>query len=300
MLRWLLPAALVACASDGASPIASTEQLRILDVVGTWRWLHRTADDGTARVEDETWTFRADGTGRVVGRYVRSVDVRSTDGQSFACSQQPWYRQRAIFDVVVEATPDGLVARETAVETEPSPCDAAFRALATYSLVPRGNRLELRWDGGSQTLWQQTATATELPAATWPASAQPTGAWRWQTRSYDDDRNIRDEAEWWEITRRTDTVLDATYRRRVTVRSLDGAVILCAGAPTWSFDDTYVLDVEREDAVWHIRERGVAAGTHPCIAPTPARATDEATAEQLGDFLVLEWRGKRRQVLYRP
>jgi hypothetical protein len=27
---------------------------------------------------------------------------------------------------------------------------------------------------------------------------------------------------------------------------------------------------------------------------------DEATAEQLGSYLVLEWRGKRRQVLYRP
>ena len=35
------------------------------------------------------------------------------------------------------------------------------------------------------------------------------------------------------------------------------------------------------------------------LQPTPKRALDEATAEQIGDFLVVEWRGKRRQILYR-
>jgi len=38
----------------------------------------------------------------------------------------------------------------------------------------------------------------------------------------------------------------------------------------------------------------------PCLRTTPHRALDEATAEQIGDYLILAWRGKRRQILYRP
>src|SRR5207245_11626703 len=118
--------------------------------------------------------------------------------------------------------------------------------------------------------------------------------------SYDDDGNLRDESEWWQITRRSDTRLDATYRRRVTVRSPNGDAIACAGQPAWSFDDAYVLDGQREEEHWHFHELAVEPGDHPCLRVTPHRTLDEATAEQIGDFLVLEWRGKRRQILYRP
>jgi len=64
--------------------------------------------------------------------------------------------------------------------------------------------------------------------------------------SQDESGNIRDESEWWEITRRTDTRLDATYRRRVIVRSPDGSPIACANGPTWTFDDSYVLEGQKE------------------------------------------------------
>jgi hypothetical protein len=60
-----------------------------------------------------------------------------------------------------------------------------------------------------------------------------------------------------------------------------------------------VLDGHREEEHWHFYERATEPGDHPCLRVTPRRALDEATAEQLGDYLVLEWRGKRRQVLYR-
>jgi hypothetical protein len=86
----------------------------------------------------------------------------------------------------------------------------------------------------------------------------------------------------------------------VTVRSVDGSPIPCAGAPSWTFDDAYVLDGQREEEHWHFYERAAEPGDHPCLRVTPRRSLDEATAEQLGDNLVLEWRGKRRQVLYRP
>ena len=293
---------LAACQPPSSRRARAIEQDELLHLAGTWRWLHRAESDGTIRVEDEQWQLLMTDGAHLAGHYMRTLDVRTTDRLGFPCNQRLAYRQRALFDVVVEADDDGgWVARETGYQAEPSPCDHGFRHVTTYQAVPRGNRLELRWDGGSQTLWH-VGEVTDTLAVPWSATtpAVPAGAWQWQTRSYDDDRHVREEAEWWEITPRGDTALDATYRRRVTVRSVDGSPIACAGAPSWSFDDAYVLEGEREEQHWHFRERAVDAGTHPCLAATPNRALDEATGEQLGDYLVLEWRGKRRQVLYRP
>jgi hypothetical protein len=275
----------------------------MLDLVGSWRWLHRAEEQGTTRVEDEQWQLVPDGASstRLRGRYVRSVEVRSTDGVPFRCNQQPWYRQRAVYDVVAEREGGAFVMRETAYKAEASPCDHGFRHMDSYAIEPHGNRLVLRWNGGTQTLWHTDATVKELPEPEWTeAAVDLTGAWRWQASSYDGDGNVRDEAEWWEITRRSETRVDATYRRRVTVRNPDGAPIACANAPSWTFDDAYVLDGQKEEEHWHFYERAVEPGDHPCLRTTPRRSIDEATAEQIGQFLVLEWRGKRRQILYRP
>ena len=85
----------------------------------------------------------------------------------------------------------------------------------------------------------------------------------------------------------------------MTVRNPDGKPIACANAASWSFDDAYVLAGYREEEHWRFNELAVEPGDHPCVRATPKRTIDEATAEQIGDFLVLEWRGKRRQILYR-
>ena len=52
--------------------------------------------------------------------------------------------------------------------------------------------------------------------------------------------------------------------------------------------------------VEHFHELAAEPGDHPCLRATPKRTLDEATAEQLGDYLILEWRGKRHEILYRP
>jgi hypothetical protein len=274
----------------------------LTDLVGGWRWLLRTGEAGTTRVEAETWRLGPTPgvPTRLSGRYLRVVEVRSDDRVPFACNQRPWYQQRALYDVTVEPTATGFAVRETGYQAETSPCDHGFRRLGSYSGDADGERFTLSWDGGSQTLWQIDADLAELPVAPWPAVPELTGPWRWDATSYDDAGNVRDESEWWEITRRGETRLDLTYRRRVTVRSPDGSTIACAGGPTWSFDDAYVLDGVREEEHWHLHELAADPGEHPCLRATSRRSLDEATAEQLGDFLVLEWRGKRRQVLYRP
>jgi len=297
----------LACQPPGAGapttrPAPIAQPFVLADLVGGWRWIFHTTEQGTSRVEDETWRLEPDpaGPGRLVGRYLRTVEVRSLDRVPFSCNQRLWYRQRAAYDVIVELGDHGFDVHETAYATEASPCDHGFRKLDEYQADPHGNRMTLHWSAGKQTLWQTDDAIAALPATPWPDHYEPTGSWRWDATSFDSDGNVRDEHEWWEITRRTDTRLDATYRRRVTVRSPDGSPIACANAPSWSFDDAYVLDGQREEEHWHFHELAVGPGDHPCLRATPRRALDEATAEQIGDFFVLEWRGKRHQVLYRP
>ena len=306
-MKRLLLVAVAACQPPGpGTPTtrpAPPPRVHLLnDLVGGWRWLLRTPDAGTSRVESETWRlWPTPGVPtQLTGRYLREVEVRSDDRIPFACNQRPWYRQRAIYDVTVQTAPSGFTVRETGYRTEPGPCDHGFRHLASYAGDADGERFTLHWDSGDQTLWQVDSDVAELPAVAWPAGPEVTGPWRWDATSYDDAGNLRDESEWWEITRRNDRQLDLSYRRRVTVRSPDGAAIVCAGGPAWSFDDAYLLDGEREDEHWRFHERAYSPGEHPCLQAYPRRSLDEATAEQLGDYLVLEWRGKRHQVLYRP
>lgn len=297
---------LVAC-QPPAQPAASrpaplAKQYTVLDLVGTWQWMLRTDEAGTSRVESETWHLHADPAHptHLVGNYLRTVEVRSLDRVPFRCNQRPWYRQRAVYDVTLDGDAHGnFKVHETGYTTEPSPCDHGFRHEGDYSATPQDTRLVLSWGDGTQSLWKTATANDEPPAPPWPQTYDPAGPWRWDATSYDDDGNIRDETEWWQITRRSETRLDATYRRRVTVRSPDGQPIACAGAPSWTFDDAYVLDGQKEEEHWHFYELAVEPGDHPCLKATPKRNLDEATAEQIGDFFVLEWRGKRREILYR-
>lgn len=307
MTRIALLAVLVACSAPGSGspttrPAPLAQQFTLTDLVVGWRWILRTTEAGTTRIEDETWRFRRieGSVTELVGRYIRNVEVRSEDRMPFQCNQRPWYRQRAVYDVAVQLTPTGFQIRETEYRAEPSPCDHGFRHTSGYTVELGRGRMTLVWEGGTQTLFQIDDDNLELAVDPWPAKARIAGPWRWDAVSYDDDGNLRTEYEWWEIVNRTETQLDVTYRRRVVVKNPDGRTIPCANGPTWSFDDAFVLVGQREEEHWRLNEVGTEPGDHPCLRTTPARALDEATAEQLGDFLVFEWRGKRRQVLYRP
>jgi hypothetical protein len=302
-----LCALLAACQPPGAGqphttrPAPQVQAFTLADLVGGWRWMLRTQEAGTTRIEDEQWRFRPGPIPtQLVGRYLRTVEVRSDDRVPFACNQRPWYRQRAVFDVTVDITAQAYRVEETEYRAEPSPCDHGFRHKGDYGAELDGDRLTLRWTGGKQTLLQLDDKVAELPLEPWEANPEILGAWQWDATSYDDDGHLRDETEWWQITKRTETIVDATYRRRVTVRSVDGTQIACASAPTWSFDDAFVMSGQREEEHWHLYELASDPGDHPCLRATPHRALDEATAEQIGDYLILEWRGKRRQILYRP
>lgn len=307
-MRRILALGLVLSCQPSAGPKATRPapqprlQFALVDLIGGWRWVFHADEAGTSRTENEEWRFKPSTTtpAQLVGRYVRSVEVHSTDRVPFGCNQRTVYRQRAVFDVVAEFDTDHFIVHETGYHAEPSPCDHGFRHVADYTAEVTGSQLALHWSGGSQTLLKIAGAQDELPEPPWPVTPVVTGPWRWEASSVDDKGNIRDEDEQWEITKRTDTRVDATYKRHVTVRSRDATPIACANGTSYAYDDTYVLEGQREEEHWRFIEIGVEPGDHPCLRATPHRSLDEATAEQLGDYLVLEWRGKRHEILYRP
>ena len=95
-MRLLLLFALVAACQPQASGAPTTRPapaagVLMSDLVGGWRWMLRTREDGTTRVETESWRLRpavGDPT-RLAGRYLRDVEVRSDDRVPFGCDQRP-------------------------------------------------------------------------------------------------------------------------------------------------------------------------------------------------------------------
>jgi hypothetical protein len=158
-------------------PAPPVRTYTLAELVGGWRWMLRTQEQGTTRVEDEHWRFLPGAVPtELVGRYVRTVEVRSDDRVPFTCNQRPWYRQRAVFDVTVSITSTGFGIHETGYRAEQSPCDHGFRHIGDYSAVLDGDRLTVSWKEGTQTLLQIDDKTVELPDDPWPATPPTTAA----------------------------------------------------------------------------------------------------------------------------
>ena len=286
------------------APRAVASSLVLADLVGTWEWRIETDEPGVHRIERERWHLApVKGALRATGAYDRDVEIRSTDGVPFACDQEPVYHQRARFQISAAVDGDRVTITETGYQAEPSPCDHGFRRIGSYHVSVRRDRVTLAWDGpdaGTQTLVR--APDEPLPAPPpWPGLHPGwDGAWTWAAHTMDDDGNLRDEREDWQITVGEDGLASATYVRAVTTRSVDDRPITCAGTRRWSYVDRYVLEGHVTGDLLTLTEVAADPGTHPCLATTPSRALDSLTAQRDGAYLELEWRGKRRQVLHRP
>jgi len=312
-----LALAVVACSSgatrSGGPPHRPRpgDQILLQRLIGSWRWLHGAIVDGTYRLERERWRFdptstdEATGAAVVRGRYRRDVVVVALDGKSFLCDQQTAYVQSTVYDVRVIVDRGRLVVDELEYRTRPSPCEPGFRRLTHYRGRLSGPRLQLSWDGGEQTLSPVgaegfTAADLELPALPAAPAARVAGAWHWSLRGRDKHNDVRDEAEAWDIAVSSDGTAGATYVRDVTVYSADGTRFPCAGAPSYSFTDRYTLrGTLAADGTLSLDEIAVDPGNHRCLADTPERHLDSLTAVTVGEYLILTWRGKRKQVLHR-
>ncbi len=286
-------------------PAHLDDAMTLADLAGAWVWEHTSTVDGARVTERERWFLRPDPTApgpslRAVGAYDREVVVVAEDGVPFTCAQDTTYRQRARYALVAELADGAITVTETGYQTEPGPCEHGFRARGHFDGALRGNLLRLRWDGGEQVL--SRAGTAPLPAAPAWAGLHPTwdGAWTWTVHTMDDGGDLRDEQEDWRIAIGADQLATATYVRTVTTRSRDGRPIACAGARRWTYVDRYTLEGHLDRDLLTLREVASDPGRHPCLAPTPRRTLDSATAELDGDYALFEWRGKRRQVLHRP
>lgn len=294
---------------DGVRPPRIIDTAALYRMRGAWRWSHTTTEEGTYRIERERWLIDAierlpDGHDALLGRYRRDVNVVSLDGTPFVCSQQAAYTQVAVHDVKITAREGEVVVEETGYRTLPSPCEHGFRKLGSYRAMIADRRVTLAWDGGSQTLISlgddiYPADAVELPAQPGDDAGRFGGRWRWSMRSRADDGDVRDEEERWELAVGGDGTVGGTYQRAVVVSSGDGAPLACAGATSYGFVDRYTLRGAIGEDGLRFDEVAVEPGDHPCLAATPDRHLDSAFGEVEGDYLILTWRGKRRQVLHR-
>ncbi len=287
-------------------PPRPTDLVELYRMRGAWTWIHTSTVDGTMRLERERWLIdgierQPDGHEALIGRYRRDLVVFSVDGSPFVCSQQAAYTQIAVFDVRVTAHQDEVSIEETAYRTMPSPCEPGFRKLGRYvATFTEDLRPVLSWDGGSQALTSYGAVPYRPAAVDLPALPDgPGGAWRWAMRSRDEEGDVRDEDERWELAVGDDGAIGGTYLRSVMVSSGDGRVLPCAGATSYGFLDRYTVRGVVDGDSLRFDEIAVEPGTHPCLAGTPERRLDSASGRVDGGFLVLTWRGQRRQVLHR-
>jgi len=310
----MLVLALAACRGHASSPAPTgpdrpprlrdlAAQLRLR---GAWRWIHTSSEDGTYRIERERWMIDAIDGAALTGRYRRDLIVISLDGSPFVCSQQAVYAQVAVYDVRVTARHDAITIEETGYRTMASPCEPGFRKLGSYrATVDDDRHVTLAWDGGAQTLTTlggelYRPEAVALPPVPEDPAGALGGAWAWSMRSRDEEGDVRDEAERWELAIGDDGTVGGTYERSVVVSASDGKDFPCAGAPAYGFVDRYTVrgGLDAEGGL-RFDEVAVEPGQHACLDGVSDRHLDSAAGRADGAFLVLTWRGQRRQVLHR-
>ena len=290
--------------------------------IGNWQSVSRANQGNATILEQESWHIELDPTvaETLRGHYRRVVTFHNRDGALFACNQRASYQQITTYTLTGRLDQVPLTLCETAFEVEPSPCEHAFRRLTAYQVSIVGPTLGLQFADGNQTLWPSNGrhqdsrfNATLHADQPWPAFSIDSehddstseynsldGLWRNELTTVDERGDFRTEAEAWQFTESAGQ-LGGTYRRDVTVRSSDGAPFRCANASQYSYHDVIEFTGHWQGAsqTYALRELAIAADRAPCLAAMPGRALDEATFEKRGNYIVIEWRGKRRQVLYR-
>ncbi len=294
-LAWL------GCGPDPVPPPGAAsfdEVAAALRITGDWRWAHDSTADGSRRRERERWQLDRVSLTRLRGSYLRDVEIEllADDGLVFACNQRVSYHQQARFDVVGAVTADGVELDEVGYQVTPSPCDPGLRALGHYHAhVDHRGQLVLLGDASVARLTAGDGAPPPPPPA---IATTLDGAWTWSSASWTADGLIQRELERWQLEVHGGLVT-GSYQRVVTMVRPDGVALPCAGADRYQFVDEYQLVGTATADGWRLREDAVVAGQHPCLSGYRTRTLDEATAALDGEYLIVTWRGPRRQVLAR-
>jgi hypothetical protein len=253
--------------------------------------------DGVRRVEHELWQLERDAD-RVRGRYRRSITFLSLDGRPFECTQSPSYQLHAVYELEGGLADDHVELRESDYQVADSPCERGFRRLASYRARVADGRLQLNSEHATQVLAPATGAPPPLPRT----AADAAGSWTWSTRTREATGEAagatRIEHEDWQLEVAGDGVIEGWYLRTVTVFDEDGRPFSCSGQPRFQYRDRYRVRGAGADGRLSITEVEAEPGSSPCLL-ADRRHLDAAVGHLDGDYLVLQWRGGRRQVLRR-
>lgn len=259
---------------------------------GAWHWSHESERPGARVIERELWQIFVEGEA-VYASYQRRVEVRSTNGLPFSCSQSPRYILDARYDLTGQVVAGRIALREVAVEVAPSPCEPGERALGSYRGQLERGELLLAFDGGAQRLHRGVG-----PALPWPTPRPLTGRWSWSHQSRDPRSGVlRTERETWQLAEDERGLVTGHYERRVTAVDPTGAPLPCADGPRHELVDRYQVRGSRRGARVTLAEIAVDAAAHPCAGER--RHLSSARGRVSGDTLELRWRGRLLQVLRR-
>jgi len=280
---------------------ASTKKnnLRSGKLAGSWRWSHLSDKKSVRRVELEKWVLSHTGNDQVRGHYDREVTFMSLDGVPFQCSQSLRYRLTTRYSLHGTYDQGKLNLKEVKYQSSNSPCDTGQRKLSSYGGDVKGDALVLTWAGGSQTLTRASTEISPPSRAKGEAKATTSGTWRWQNRrKRTTDTEVRVESEEWKLTENRAGTITGLYERSVTVFTQNGKTYACNGNTFYKYKDTYTVRGSRNGTKIILSEINSIPAQSECIAHKK-RHLDAATGTLKGDFLVLEWRGKHKQILHR-
>jgi len=267
-------------------------------ITGAWRWSHLSDEKGVRRVELERWVLTRGEGNQVNGHYDREVTFMSLDGVPFRCSQSLRYELATRFVLRGASHGDTLQLKERSYQVTSSPCDTGYRSLSSYQGTLRGNTLELRWKDGSQTLMRAHTNDPPLAPST-TTSPSTSGNWHWQNRrERAAGEEVRVESESWSLSENEAGSVGGSYQRTVTVFAKNGRAYRCNNSTHYQYTDTYKVHGSRTGNRVIITEVAAEPDTSPCVAHQK-RHLDAATGTLQGNFLVLEWRGRHRQILHR-
>lgn len=293
-------------APEPETPPRSPEEIQAEQLSGDWKWSHVTEKHGVRTVEREHWHFQtvtgSDPSTALSGVLERSVTFMSMDGTPFSCTQSLSYELRSTYQLEAVVGDTQVTVRERAVAIAPSPCESGYRPLTSYvGTLVDPHHLRLRWPDGQQTLTRipPPARAASKAKSTAKSTAKSiAGAWRWHSRNQLRGE-VRVETEDWEITDTQTGPLSAVVQRSVTVFADDGTPYPCNGASSYRYRDRYHVRGYRSGDQLTFDEVRVEPESHKCLAYSE-RHLDGARGARVGEYLVLTWRGGKRQVLHRP
>ncbi len=260
--------------------------------LGQWQWTHQSSEGTVVISEEENWDLR-EKEGSLTGTYTRTVNFKRSDGLPFACNQHSSFQLVSAYSVTGKRQGQEVILQENSFQTREHPCDDGKRTLAKYTVATSGDRLTLRWRGGTQTLKRKRAPAQETPLL---QISKLSKSYVWAAESDQAVSEKRSVSEEWTLNQSRNGELSGRVIRRIKKQKTDGTNFECNGDQEVEYEDRYQLVGKLDGTDVTLYEVSYDSHSGPCQIHG-ARTLGGAEGTLVGQHLVLRWRGNKRQVL---